>query len=337
MNQIRGLVLATLFFNFSFQLANAQDATNDLIKQGIELHKQGKFDEAIGKFNEVLKSDSENAFANYEIAYSLYASKKFKEAIPRLLTAVKSSKASINVPAYSLLATIYDEGGRRQQAVDAYNEAIRINPDYPQIYYNLGIVYFGNKQYAEAELAAISAIKHDPKNASSHRLYALVTFHQNKRANALLGLCSFLLLEPTGPRAVEAYGNVQHILQGGLLTDAHGNTVIGVSLKDEPETGTLNNAITLSVKSAKAKGLTGSALLEAQLKGIFSLVGQLSEKKTEKSFFDNFFAGYFYKLAQSTDMPSITHTVALDIKWKKENAQQVTAFLNWVSTTDRPF
>lgn len=333
--------LALLCILFTIGLA-AKAQNSELIKQGIALHNQAKYAEAIDKFNEVLKADPENEYAHYEIAFSLYASKKPKEAIPHLQKVLNSSNTSLSVTAYTLLASIYDEDNQPQKAIETYNQAIKINPDYPQIYYNLGIAYFRNKQYAEAENSAIEAIKHNPKNASSQRLYALVTFHQNKRVNALLGFCSFLLLEPAGPRAAEAYGNMQHIIQGGVLAGSKGNKAISLSPQQDKEINALNLGISLVVQSAQAKKLNGADLLEYELKGIFNLTGQLAEKKTTKSFFDTFFAAYFYKLAQSNNMPAFTRTTILGstplaATWTAQNTQQVNALAEWLKNTERAF
>jgi tetratricopeptide (TPR) repeat protein len=324
------LTLALFLFIGSYSFAQGNNQANDLIKQGVDLHNAGKYDQAIAKFNEALKADPANGYANYELAFSLYASKKPNDAIPYLEKAAKSASTSLIVPAYALLATIYDEGQQPQKAIETYNAAIKINQAYPQIYYNLGIAYFRNQQYAEAENSAIEAIKHDPKNASSQRLYALVCFHQNKRANALLGFCSFLLIEPTGPRAAEAFSNIQHIIQGGVLKDNNGNTSINVSPKDDKETGTLNLGISLTVASSQSKKLAGNDLLEYELKSIFALTGQLAEKKTDKTFFDKFFADYLYKLAQSPNMPAFTKMVA-------EHTPLTGELDSWVKNTERGF
>jgi tetratricopeptide (TPR) repeat protein len=324
-------------------LAQNPNATNDLIKQGVDLHNQGKYADAIDKFNEALKADPENVYAHYELAFSLYSSKKPKEAIPHLEKAVKADKKDLAVAACSLLASIYDDDAQHQKAIDTYKAAIAINPDYPQIFYNLGICYFRNQQYAEAELSAIDAIKHNPKNASSQRLYALVTFHQNKQMNALMGLCSFILLEPNTPRSTEAYGNIQHILQGGVITDTKGNSTLTISPQEQKEAGTLNLAISMSVLSAKSKNLTGTDLLEYELKTIFTIAGQLAEKKTDKTFFDKFFVDYLYKLAQSNNMSAFAHTIALTVnkdesaKWAKENMAAISALGDWLQKTERTF
>ncbi|RKR82314.1 tetratricopeptide repeat protein [Mucilaginibacter gracilis] len=336
------IIALIIHYSVSAKAQNNNTAT-ELIKQGVALNNEGKYAEAIDKFNEVLKNDSENEYANYQIAFSLFTFKKPKEAIPHIEKAIKSNNATLSAAAYCLLATIYDDDHLAQKAIETYNAAIKIKPDYPQIYYNLAISYFRNKQYAEAESSIIEAIKHNPQQATNHRLYALVTFHQNKRVNALLGFCSFLLLEPTGSRAIEAYGNIQHIMQGGVLKDDKGNTILPVSDNNGKETDALNSGISMAVASGKAKKLSGLELFEYELKAIFSLAGQLSEKKTDKLFFDKFFADYFYNLAQSTNMQAFTHTITLtdskidNAKWRKENTGQTNAMAEWLKNTQRVY
>ncbi|NCD71854.1 tetratricopeptide repeat protein [Mucilaginibacter agri] len=336
-------LLMSLLLCCGYFSARAQTSAGDLIKQGIELHNQGNYTEAINKFNEALKIEPENGYANYEMAFSYYALKKPDDAIGYLNKAIKTDNAKLKVAAYSLLASIYDDNKQPQKAIDTYNEAIKINPDYPQIYYNLGIAYSRAGKYPEAEQAAIDAIKHNPKDPSSQRLYGLVTFHQNKRVNALMGLCSFILLEPTGTRAAEAYGNIQHILQGGILKDANGNTSISLSPKDDQQTSTLNLSLSLIAQSASSKKLSSMDLLEYQLKNIFTMAGELAAKKTDKTFFDKFYVDYFYKLAQTNYMPAFAHTIALtDTKannatWGKQNTQQINDLGQWLQTTQRDF
>jgi hypothetical protein len=232
---------------------------------------------------------------------------------------------------------------KQKKPIEAYKEGIKIKPDYQRLYYNLGLAYFRNKQYAEAEKSAIEAIKLDPKHASSQRMYALVTFHQNKRVPALLGLCSFILLEPNTQRSAEAYNNIQHILQGGVLKDNKGNTTIQLSPKDNQETTTLNLGISMAVLSGQTKKLTGMDLLEYELKNIFISAGQLEEKKTDKDFFDKFFVEYFYKLAQSDNMPAFTRLVSSSAnkeeyaKWVTDHNKEMTDLDSWVKATNREF
>jgi len=326
--------------------ARAQDNAGvaDLIKQGTQLNDQGKFAEAIDKYNEALKLEPDNVQANYQMGFTLMASGKGNDGIPYAEKALKGNGSTkFTAACYDLLGTIYDQDHKAKKAIEAYQSGIKIMPDYQRLHYNLGIAYFRNKQYAEAESEAIEAIKLDPKHASSQRMYALVTFHQNKRVNALLGFCSFIILEPNTSRSAEAYNNIQSILKGGVLKDNSGRATIIISPKGGQDNEVLNMSVSMTTLTAQSKKLTGMDMLEYQLKHILGVAGELSEKKTDKAFFDQFFASYFYKLSQSSNMPAFTRLVSLsankdeNTKWMNDNDAQIKALDNWVTTTPRSF
>lgn len=158
-----------------------------------------------------------------------------------------------------------------------------------------------------------------------------------------MGFCSFLLLNPQGPQAAEAFGNIQHILQGGVLKDAGGKNTIILSPKSNQENESMNLAVSMSVLSGQNKKLTGIELLEYELKSIFTIAGETSNKKVDKDFYDKFFADYFYKLAKSDNMPAFTRLVSLsankdaNTKWMNEHDDQVKALDSWLANTPREF
>ena len=325
-------------------IAQDNNAVPDLIKQGVQLNDQGNYTDAIDKYSQALKLDPENVQANYEIAFSLLASGKGNDGIPYVEKTIKgSTNISLTAASYDLLGSIYDQDHKSDKAIEAYKKGIEVNPKYQRLHYNLGIAYFRNKQYLEAETSAIEAIKLDPKHASSQRMYALVAFHQNKRVPALMAFCNFLMLEPQTARSAEAYNNIQHILQGGVFKDDKGNSTIMLSPKDNQENSTLNLAISMTVLSGQKNKLTGMELLEYDLRHIFAMAGELTDKKTEKDFFEKFYADYFYQLSQSTNMPALTRLISLsankdtNTKWMSDNENLVKELDNWIATTPRNF
>jgi tetratricopeptide (TPR) repeat protein len=260
------IILLISVFAITASAQNNEDART-LVKEGIKLNDEKKFNEAIEKYSQALKIDTGYLFADYQIALSLYASDKGKDGIPYLEKVIKAG-TSLNAAAYDLL----------------------------------GLIYFRDKQYAGAEKYAIEAIKLDPKHASSQRMYALVCFHQNKRAAALLGFCSFILVEPNTARSSEAFGNIQHILQGGILKPEPGENALPAI---DADNAACNLAITQAVaETPKQKHASAADLVAAQLKNIFISVGQLAEKQTGNDFFRKYLAAYFYRLAQSPNMPA---------------------------------
>lgn len=251
-------------------------------------------------------AQSDDPAVNYKAALELVNNNKGVDGIPYLQKVIKTNSNYTNA-AYSLLGSIYDKSNEPQKAIATYKEGLKAFPQDQNLNFNLGIAYFRDKQYAQAELSAIEAIKIDPKHANSQRLYGLVTFHQNKRANALLAFCNFLLLDPNSDKSDEAVTNMKSILKGGVLkADGAANKL---SAADVKENAKLNAIITASITSGRAKKLSGDALLEYQLKTIFTQVGQLSAAKSSKNFFDTFYADYFYKLAQSGNVPLLVKMI----------------------------
>jgi len=319
--------------------AMAQTGTDldSLVKQAVRLNNAGKYAEAADKYTQALKLEPDNVYANYGIAFSLLNSGKGDEGIPYLQKVIGTDNP-VKPMAYDLLGSIYDQVHNSAKAIEAFNEGIKIDPKNQELYYNLGLVYFRDKNYAEAEKCAVQSIKLDPKHANSLRIYALVCFHQNKRANALLGLCSFILLQPQSVRSTEAFGNIQHILQGGVLKAEPG---VAPPAPDA-NTVALNQAITKAVTEAgQKKYATKADLLTAQFTAIFSAIGPLADAQTGDDFFKSFYADYFFKLAQSPNMPAFARLISPAVpetdEWKKNNATAMSALDDWLKATERSF
>ncbi|MDO3643558.1 tetratricopeptide repeat protein [Mucilaginibacter sp. L3T2-6] len=305
MNCIKQLFTALFVLAMCCRLsAQNNDDARALIKEGLQLNNEKKYAQAIEKYRLALKSDTGNLFAGYQLANSLFLSDKGAEGIP-YLKKITQTDNKLKGAAYDLL----------------------------------GLIYFKNKQYSEAEAAAIAAIKIDPKHAGTQRMYALVSFHQNKRAQAFLGFCSFILLEPNNARSAEAYGNMLHIIQGGNLKPGPGEIQ---SHAMESDVNALNQAITQAVADfSKRRYSSAGDLLTAEMTAIFTNIGKLAEKQTGNDFFRNYLAAYFYKLAQSPNMPAFARLVSSSTpesgKWIKEHPQQMADLDNWVKDTGRTF
>ena len=266
--------------------------------------------------------DPENNNANYQKALSLYQSGAAADGIPYLENILKTN-STIKPAAYDLLGNIYDKLQQPDKAITAYHEGIKLDPNYKNLRFNLGLAYFRIKKYADAEQCAIEAIKLDTKHANSQRLYGLVAFHQNKRVNALLAFCSFILLDPNNAKATEARTNIQSILKGGELKAGQGTPTTDKTAL------ALNNKLTAIIAAGKTKKIAGNALLEYQLKSIFIMAGEHAAKKADKDFFDKYFAEYFYQLALRGNMGAFTKLISVDSK--------DIGLFDWVKNTDRSF
>jgi tetratricopeptide (TPR) repeat protein len=278
-------------------IAMAQDASA-LLKEGQQLSSEKKYPEAIEKYKSVLAAEPDNARVNYEMAYVLFASGKGLAGVPYLDKAIKANASvALTAASYSLLGSIYGDAKQFQKSVEAYKEGIKADSTNQRIYYNLGIAFYRNKQYADAGQSFISAIKRDSADAGSVRMYALSAFHQNKRVDALLGFCRFLQLEPNTPRSKEAFGNLQNILQKGTLPPEPGYQPPPTVKAEALAQNKIINKVLAGFITRKYASQT--ALLTAQLKELFSAFGD-----------GYMFGAYFSKLAQTDNFPVFVRVIS---------------------------
>jgi len=317
----------------------AQDAVSvaDLIKQGQELNQQKNYAGAIEKYKSALKSEPENARANYEMAFALYSGGKGTEGVPYLEKAIKANPGTqLSAGAYSLLGSIYGGANQFQKSIAAYTNGIKADSTNQRLYYNLGIAQYRAKQYSNAEQSFISALKLDSGYAASQRMYALVTFHQNKRAEALLGFCRFLMLEPGTAQSAEAFGNLQNIVNGGSLKPEPGYRP---SEADQGYADAENADLRKALNGfATRRYAAKTDLLTAQLKAVFTAFGKGGDPK----YYWRSLAKYFYKLAQTEHLPTFARLISQkaypeNAKWIKDNADKVTALENWIMENKATF
>jgi tetratricopeptide (TPR) repeat protein len=191
-------------------------AETGTIEAGIKLHDAGKYDEAIAKYEEVLKLSPANMTALYELAYSFAANKEYEKS---LAAATRGTEyRSDELPLfYDLIGGAYDSLGEAQKAIEAYKKGIQIVPDASTLYYNMGVTYLESlKNPDEARRALEKAAGLDPKQPEFHLMLGQVYQSNGYAAPALLAFSTYLIQDPNGARALSAYGFWRALLRGGI-------------------------------------------------------------------------------------------------------------------------
>lgn len=304
----------------------AQSSTTDLIKDGRQLSSQKNYAGAIEKYKSALAIEPENSQANYQLAFALFASGKGPDGLPYLDKVVNANNnAPLTAASYSLMGSIYGNTKQLPKAIDAYKNGIKADSTNQRIYYNLGIVQYRSKLYTDAEQSFANAVKRDSADAGSVRMFALTTFHENKRVEAILGFCRFLQLEPNSKRSAEAFGNLQNILQRGSLQTEEGYQPTSATKAEAFTQNKIINKVLAGFMTRKYASPT--ALLTAQLKELFAAFGDKYK-----------YAVYYNGLSQTDNFETFVKIISQsslpeNAKWVKDNADKAATYEAWTKST----
>jgi tetratricopeptide (TPR) repeat protein len=162
--------------------AQLTSRTGALFLEAVRCEEAGKKIDAAEIYQDILKLDGGHAPAAINLGTIFYNQKQFA-ASERLYR-----QATQSDPSYALaffdLGNVLDELQRLSEAIEAYRTAIRLAPTYADAHYNL----------------------------------ALAFERQNERRKALRHWVSYLKLDPVGPWANHARGQIRKILDREKLT-----------------------------------------------------------------------------------------------------------------------
>ena len=182
------------------------------IRAGVELHDKKQFDEAIAKYQDVLKENADNMEALYELAYSYLEKKDFTHSLEaaRRGTQYKSDMLPMF---WDMIATNFEEQKQPLQAVQTYKQALAIDPTAGLLYYNLAIMYRETlKDPATARQTLKQGAAAAPKFPGITQLLGQWFEAEGYRTQAFLTLSRSLTLDPN----VNTYAIWRRVLKGPL-------------------------------------------------------------------------------------------------------------------------
>src|SRR5215218_64899 len=181
---------------------------------GVKLSNEGKYDEAIVKFQEVLKDAPKCVECYTNIASVQLAKKDYDaaEATYKQALAVNPSSAE----AYNGLATLYNAQKKFDQAAEASAQAAKLGAAAPggasaSTVFNQGVIAWNASKIPEAKKAFEEAVRLDPKLAEAHYWLGMANLNEGKMPEAAKSFDEYLKLDPSGKYADQAKGILAQI------------------------------------------------------------------------------------------------------------------------------
>jgi len=117
---------------------------------------------------------------------------------------------STSAPAWFCLGVAYDKSGQIAQAIDAYRQALRIDPEHAGAWSNLGNAYADSGQSAKAIDAYRQALRIDPEHARAWYNLAVAYADPGQTAQAIDAYRQALRINSEYAKAWNNLGNAYH-------------------------------------------------------------------------------------------------------------------------------
>lgn len=141
------------------------DSIQDKLIKAIELQNQNRIEEAARLFNEVLAEDVTNGAALYSLAVIALNTANPAEALR--LSEIGARVAPTFAPMRFVLAAAMQAVGRKEEALAAYDEALKMQPDAANVLINSGVLLRDLLRHGEALDRFNKALALEPNNTSA--------------------------------------------------------------------------------------------------------------------------------------------------------------------------
>jgi len=282
-----------------------------IIDEGTALQDQGKYDQAIAKYKQVLDKNPNNVLVIYKMASSYFAAAKYDDCI-KFATQGSHFKSDYLPQFYLMIGNSLGKLDKTDEAIASFKQSLEILPENQLLHFNLAAMLSNTGAFDEARSHLKTAVQLDPKHASSHYALGQIFFKQEYRFPSMLALYRFLTLEPNSQRSQKALSLLeQNVVAAGDAPKDEGDFA-----KYEP--------MMSSIQKSKQQRVE---LLDK----LFS--GMANEKAHGTFVIDNYFP-YFIALQKNGLVEPFINYIyqssdAESSQWVKDHPDDVRRFLEW--------
>jgi len=199
-----------------------------LMHEAVALDDEGRVDEAVARYRQILAARTDMAAASRHLAFDLWRAGDLQGAIVALRAAIKASPPTPGVQiqlgtylaeagrtseaiellrtavqteptldALNALGIAYARGGRRDEALAVFAQSLAIDPASAMTHENIGAVHLDAGRLADAKQAFERAVSANPDSAQGQAGLAMVAIRQGDRRSAIAHWQRAVALQPS--------------------------------------------------------------------------------------------------------------------------------------------
>ncbi|MDR0421692.1 MAG: tetratricopeptide repeat protein [Proteiniphilum sp.] len=342
-------------------LSKGQNAhVEELILEGVELHDEGNFKEAIEKYNEALKLDPGSIHATYELSLSSLALRDYKTASRYSTEVIESDNRQLSSGAYAVKSEALAGMDRVDEAIALLQEGLIRNGDEYLLLFNLALNYYKKREIEKTLEHVKRAIDMDKSHSGAFLLNAYALSDKGLWVQSILSYQMFLLLEPDSKRSKSAFEemlNAMHIKtdkEPAERSFARQQTAIDPDMESRPD-----EIPPLSIEEGLNRRLVHQSIVATldSLKNspggeenddftVFKTVNReimkvlVEESKgTKKGVFWTFYIPLFSHIAESEYYDAFCRYISVSyfpesLEWWQQNPEDAVDFVIWFEDGD---
>ena len=190
--------------NLNFAIPSERIASLDLKKETSPYLKKYQISEE--------NKDFDYAYKAINQARIFIDKEEYEEALSCLEIATKTDFLLIKMTAYYVIGFCYNELGNHSKAIEAYKQAIHINPNYLSAYSSLGGVYFGLGNFTEAVESFKQVIRINPNDTFAYNILGVSYLALTNYAKAIEAYQQAIRIDPDNFVAHDGLGLVYFML-----------------------------------------------------------------------------------------------------------------------------
>jgi tetratricopeptide (TPR) repeat protein len=173
---------------------------------GDALDSEGKHEEAIAKFQKSIELDPHDGLAYNNWGVVLYSEGKHEEAIAKYQKSIEVDPE--HALAYLNWGVVLADEGKRDEAIAKFQKSIEVEPNDAMVYTNWGVVLEGKGKHEEAIAKFQKSIEVDPEYAQAYFNWGVVLQREGKDEEAIAKYQKSIKLDPKYAPAYISWGNV---------------------------------------------------------------------------------------------------------------------------------